>query len=100
MADKELRFDVVRFQRVRDICHSAVDSDQEWNVKPVKLRSSKEFLDQLNRTTIAIILRAMDNACLHGRTTIQPADLPTLESMGLDQPEALGVQVKEANLAG
>jgi hypothetical protein len=96
MADNELNFEILRQRRIRAICHNAVDSDQEWNMKSVKLRPTKEFFDQFNHIAIAILLRAMDNACLHGRTTVKPEDVPTLESMGLDQPENLGVQVGEA----
>jgi len=95
MADDktQLNFVVLKQSLVKAICHNAVDSDQNWNVKPVKLRPTKEFLNQLNRTTIAILLRSMDNACLYGRTSIRPEDIPTLKSMGLDHPEDLGVQI-------
>jgi hypothetical protein len=89
----QLNFEILRQRRIRAICHCAVDADQDWNMKPVKLRPTKEFFDEFNRLAIAMLLRAMDNACLYGRTNLRPEDVPTLEALGLDRPEDLGVRV-------
>lgn len=92
MAD-ELNFEIIRQRRIRSICHSAADTDPQCNIRPVKLRTTKEFLDRFNHMAVALLLRSMDNACLHNRSTLKPEDVPSLESMGLDAPENLGVQV-------
>lgn len=98
MARKEpkLNMDIIKATKVKAICHHAVDVDQDWDTHSVKLRPTKEFMDAFNRTTMSILLRAMDSACRHGRTTVRPEDIPTLSEMGLDEPETLGVQVGDA----
>ena len=96
-AKTPLNFELVRVPRIRAICHNAVDTDQEWNQRPVKLRPTKEFLEHFNQMVISLLLRSMDSACLHGRTTLKPEDIPTLESMGLDSLENLGVQVANSD---
>lgn len=102
MAGKEttLNFEIIRAPRVRAICQNAADVDKDWNTTPIRLRVTKEFLEQLNRTTLSILLRAMDNVCLEGRTTLRAEDLPTLASMGIDEPESLGAQTVSAEATG
>jgi hypothetical protein len=98
--DQQLNLEIIRSRRVRAICHQAVDYDHNNKPHDVRLKTSKEFLAAFNKTALAILLRAMDSACQHGRTTIRLSDLPTLKDMGLDEPEEIGVDMQNMSLIG
>lgn len=99
-SDPPINFEITRQRRIRAICHRAVDYDQNNVPREVNLKTSKEFLEAFNNTAVAILLRALDSACQHGRTTVRPEDIPSLRDMGLNDPQDLRVDMANMSLVG